>query len=161
MTAVSNASPLHYLILLGHTETLAAIFTRVLIPSLVLHELQHPDTPPLVKDWFQSMPAWVSVEELPVATRVDLPPHLHGGETEAIQLACHRKAPIVLLDDLDARRAAERQGLVVVGMLRLLAEGSLAGLLSLPDAFERLKRTNFRASERLYATLLAEIEARR
>ena len=59
------------------------------------------------------------------------------------------------------RRAAERQGLKVVGTLRLLAEGSRAGLLSLPAAFEQLKRTNFRASERLYISLLAEMEVRR
>jgi predicted nucleic acid-binding protein len=90
-----------------------------------------------------------------------LPQHLHAGEVQAIQLACHRQIPLVLLDDFEARRAAERQGLKVVGTLRILAEGSLAGLLSLSEAFEKLKQTNFRASERLYASLLAEVESRR
>jgi predicted nucleic acid-binding protein len=159
--AVSNASPLHYLILLGHAEVLPAVFNQVLIPSVVLSELQHAETPALVRDWSLAMPGWISVQSDPFPPLLDLPANLHAGETQAIQLAHHRKVPVVLLDDFDARRAAERQGLVVAGTLRLLAEGSLAGLLSLPEAFGRLRQTNFRASERLYAALLAEVEARR
>jgi predicted nucleic acid-binding protein len=137
------------------------MFERVLIPSTVLTELQHPDTPEIVKDWFQLMPPWISVERGPIPAPFEMPANLHAGEIQAIYLAHHRKASAVLLDDFDARRAAEHHGLRVIGTLRLLAEGSLAGMLSLPEAFARLKHTNFRASERLYAALLAETEARR
>lgn len=161
MIAVSDAGPLHYLILLGHVDVLGAIFEQVLVPSTVLTELQHPDTPEIIKDWFQSTPAWISVERDPVPALFDMSANLHAGEIQAIYLAHHRKASAVLLDDFDARRAAEHQGLRVIGTLRLLAEGSLAGMLSLPEAFARLKQTNFRASERLYAALLAETEAGR
>lgn len=97
----------------------------------------------------------------PIPNSLKLSRRLHVGETHTIQLAHQLQISMVLLDDFDARCEAERQGLKAVGTLRLLAEGSRAGLLSLPDAFERLKQTNFRASERLYASLLAEIGARR
>ncbi len=160
MIAVSNASPLHHLILLGHAEVLPALFEHVLVP-LAVNELQHPDTPTLVRDWFLSAPEWISVHHDTLPASLDLPASLHAGEAQAIQLAHNRKVSIVLLDDFDARRAAKRQGLIVAGTLRLLAEGSLGGLLSLPAAFGNLKQTNFRASERLYAALLAETEASR
>ena len=58
-------------------------------------------------------------------------------------------------------RFAEQNGLKAVGTLRLLAEGAFARMFSLPEAFARLKHTNFRASERLYAAPRAETEARR
>ena len=149
------------MILLGHADVLAAIFEHVLIPATVEKELQHPDTPALVKDWFQSRRAWLSIHRDPVPALLDLPRNLHAGEAQAIQLAHYRQVPLVLLDDFEARRAAERHGLGVAGTLRLLAEGARAGLLSLSEAFGQLKQTNFRASERLYATLLAEVETRR
>ena len=104
MIAVSDASPLHYLILLGHADSLPAIFKQVPIPPAVLCELQHPDAPVRVRDWLLTLPEWIS-----------------------LQLAHHRQVPVVLLDDFDARRAAERRQLIVAGTLRLLAEGSLAG----------------------------------
>ena len=161
MIAVSDASPLHYLILLGHVDVLGALFERVLVPGAVLTELQHPDAASLVKDWFLSMPPWISVEHGPVLDFFNVPVNLHARETQAMYLAHHRQASVVLLDDFDACQAAEQNGLKAVGTLRLLAEGSFAGMLSLPEAFARLKQTNFRASERLYATLLAETAARR
>jgi predicted nucleic acid-binding protein len=154
--AVSDASPLNYLIVLGYSSVLADIFEHVLIPEAVLHELQHPDAPQPVRSWFRSMPSWLSVRREPFPSSLDLPANLHAGETAAIQLAHHGGFQVVLLDDRDARCAAECMGLVAVGTLRLLAEASHAGLLSLSHAFERLKRTNFRASERLYAALLEE-----
>lgn len=156
MIAVSDASPLHYLILLGYSSVLPDIFEHVWIPTAVLHELQHQDAPQPVRSWFRSLPSWISIRNESFPTLLELPANLHAGETAAIQLAHYGKFEVVLVDDLDARRAAERAGLVAVGTLRLLAEASHAGFLSLSQAFERLKQTNFRASERLYAALLEE-----
>ncbi|MGH9609366.1 MAG: DUF3368 domain-containing protein [Bryobacteraceae bacterium] len=157
MIAVSDASPLNYLILLGYASVLADLFEHVWIPEAVLYELQHPDAPQPVRSWFRSTPSWLSVRHEPFPSYLDLPANLHTGETAAIQLAHYGKFQVVLLDDRDARCAAECHGLAVVGTLRLLAEASFAGLLSLSEAFGRLKQTNFRASERLYATLLKEM----
>jgi predicted nucleic acid-binding protein len=86
-----------------------------------------------------------------------MPARLNAGEVAAIGLALHRAIPLVLLDERDARDEATRRGLVVAGTLRILADASLAGLLSLPDAFLRLQQTNFRAAPILYDKLLAEV----
>src|SRR5438105_1302019 len=48
---ISDASPLHYLILIGHAEVLPSLYTEVLIPEAVAKELQQPATPESVRDW--------------------------------------------------------------------------------------------------------------
>ena len=37
---ISDTSPLHYLILIGHAELLSALYTEVLVPEAVAWELQ-------------------------------------------------------------------------------------------------------------------------
>jgi predicted nucleic acid-binding protein len=37
---ICDASPLHYLILIGNTEVLQALYTEVLIPEAVVKELK-------------------------------------------------------------------------------------------------------------------------
>ena len=43
--AVADASPLHYLILIGHIDLLPTLFSRILVPPAVLNELRHPQAP--------------------------------------------------------------------------------------------------------------------
>ena len=86
-----------------------------------------------------------------------MPQRLNAGEVAAIGLAVHRGIQIVLLDERDAREEGARRGLVVAGTLRVLADAALGGLLSLPDAFARLRSTNFRAGPNLYDKLLDEV----
>jgi predicted nucleic acid-binding protein len=59
---VSDTSPLHYLILCGAENVLPRLFHQVLIPPTVFRELQQPNTPPLVRQWAASLPAWVAVQ---------------------------------------------------------------------------------------------------
>lgn len=66
-----------------------------------------------------------------------------------------------VIDERDGRRAAERRGLAVLGTLRVLADAAEHGLADLPAAFDRLRQTNFRASEPLLQSLLARDTARR
>lgn len=82
----------------------AGYFSRVLVPSAVMDELSHPHTPTLVKDWFLSTPAWLSVEQQAEPALLKLPANLHRVSRK---LAASRKASVVLLDDFDARRAAQ------------------------------------------------------
>jgi predicted nucleic acid-binding protein len=59
----------------------------------------------------------------------------------------------VLLDDLAARTAAEGCGLTVTGVLGVLKTASAESLLHLPEAIERRRRTNFRASPALLRSM--------
>jgi predicted nucleic acid-binding protein len=49
MIVIADTSPLHYLILLEHTEILQHLYGRVIIPRAVARELQAERTPPRVK----------------------------------------------------------------------------------------------------------------
>ena len=79
---------------------------------------------------------------------------LHAGEREAILLAEHLNAELVVLDEKAARRTAASRGLRVTGTLGILKAAAERGLVDLPVAVEHLKQTNFRASPRLLQLLL-------
>jgi hypothetical protein len=69
MIVVADTTPLHYLILIQLDDLLPRLFGRVLIPPAVLAELQHPETPDPVRQWFAQPPAWLQV--LPPTVRPD------------------------------------------------------------------------------------------
>jgi hypothetical protein len=51
MIAVTDTSPLCYLILIGEIELLPKIFSEVLAPQAVIAELHHEDAPAAVRAW--------------------------------------------------------------------------------------------------------------
>jgi hypothetical protein len=70
MHVVADASPLRYLILIGHIELLPTLFTQIIIPRAVLGELQRAQTPPVVRRWMQHLPVCciVRTPQQPLAT---------------------------------------------------------------------------------------------
>jgi len=51
MAAVTNTTPLNYLVLIGAVNVLPALYGRVLVPGAVASELQHERTPAEVRAW--------------------------------------------------------------------------------------------------------------
>ena len=49
MIAVSDTSPICYLILIGEISILPRLFSSVLVPQAVLNELHHDDAPELIR----------------------------------------------------------------------------------------------------------------
>jgi predicted nucleic acid-binding protein len=103
MIVIADSTPLNYLILIHQADLLPQLFDRILIPPAVFQELQHQETPDVVRDWIASPPSWLQVQVL----RSNLDPalaFLDPGEREAIALAEELQADQLLLDDADARR---------------------------------------------------------
>ena len=148
---VSDSSPLHYLVLCEAAHVLPHLFERVIIPTAVLHELQHPHTPELVRQWMSALPPWAEVRP---ASEAMLDVKLGLGETEAINLALKIQAAAVLIDDGKARKAASRHGLVVLGTLPILEEAAARHLIDLPQTIVALQRTNFHVTPHLIAATL-------
>jgi len=51
MIVVADSGPLHYLILLDHSELLRRFYSRVVLPDAVASELSAAGAPPTVRDW--------------------------------------------------------------------------------------------------------------
>jgi predicted nucleic acid-binding protein len=150
---VADTSPLRYLILIEYVHVLPALYGHVVVPPAVIGELNQERTPDLVKTWLSNMPEWLRVRA-PMQALAARQPALGAGEREAIALAAELSADALLMDDRDARQEARKLGVPVLGTLRVLADASEHGFADLSMAFERLRRTNFRASEPLMKRLL-------
>jgi predicted nucleic acid-binding protein len=74
MHVVADASPLRYLILIGHIDLLPALFTQIIIPRAVLGEFQRAQTPPVVATLDATLACLVCRAHTPAA-----PCHWAGG----------------------------------------------------------------------------------
>ena len=87
---VSDASPIHYLVLINAVSLLPKLFSKVIIPEHVITtELQSPRTPPLVQAWVSNLPPWVDIRKPTKPEAL----HLHIGEEHAIALALELNTP--------------------------------------------------------------------
>ena len=152
MIVVSDTTPVHYLLLIDQIDLLPALFGRVVVPPGVLAELRHPGSPDVVRTWSDAAPAWLEVRA-PAA--VDSTLRLGRGETEAISLALEVGADEVLIDDMQAPKAALACGLKVAGTLLVLDRAARQELVELAEVLRRLMQTSFRAPAELVRRLLA------
>lgn len=153
MIAVSDTSPICYLVLIGAIDLLPAIFNQIALPQAVIAELLHEDAPPSVREWASQPPFWTSVRENSLGSILGMET-LQAGEQAAILLAESIHADIVLLDEKSARRAATNRRLRITGTLGVLGEAAVRGMLDLPTAIDRLIKTNFRCSPMLLKATL-------
>ena len=85
---------------------------------------------------------------------------LDPGEAAAIALAVDMKADLILIDDHKGRLEAARRGVRVIGTLGILAECHRQDLLDFDGAIDRLRRTNFYASEDLIESIRRKLYGR-
>jgi predicted nucleic acid-binding protein len=157
---IADTSPLNYLVLIGQVAVLRALYEKVLIPK-VLAELTDPGSPADVSEWARTRPSWLEVKQ--TGARIADPTllKLDPGERAAIALAQEEPEALLLVDDSAARLEATRRGIHSTGTLGVLRAAALHGLLDLKAGLQRLRSTNFRASESLVAEILAEYAERR
>jgi hypothetical protein len=122
MIVVADSGPLHYLILLDHTDLLRRFYGRVLVPEAVASELSSAGAPPIVRDWIEQPPSWVDV--VPVAS-------------EAVQ---------AITDELDL---GERTAIALAATLGVPRAGAEQSLVNVPDMLGRLKSTSFYVDDAL------------
>jgi len=152
MIVIADTTPLNYLVLIDLTHILAELFGQVVIPPAVLNELQSPQAPDAVREWFAHHPDWLVVKEVPQPDPTLA--HLDPGEREAITLAQELQADLILLDENQGRREAINRGFNVTGTVGLLDRAGVRGLINVPTAVARLRQTTFRISPRLLNALL-------
>ena len=151
MIAVSDTSPINYLVLIDCVHVMPVLFERVLVPQAVFAELSSVGAPSKIHQWLASSPVWFKIHSCrstdPELLRLD------PGECEAILLAESLKADLLLLDENLGRQTARQRNLSVTGTLGLLDRAATRGLIDLSTALDRLSHTNFRVSPKLLQQL--------
>jgi predicted nucleic acid-binding protein len=151
---VADTGPLHYLVLIGQVDILPRLFGTITIPSVVRDELSCAETPPAVRAWMASPPAWLKVEM--VVSEDVSGKALDAGERAVLSLAGAICASLVLMDDRSGVGEARRRGFAAIGTLGILDLGATRGLVRLSDAFLQLRATNFRYPGEMMNALLAQ-----
>jgi predicted nucleic acid-binding protein len=159
MIVVSDTTPLNYLVLIGVQEILPRLFGQVYIPPAVIEELKHSKAPESVRRWAESPPEWVVVRA-PQELDSTLPSKIHRGETQALSLTKELQAEWVLIDDWDARQAAKARNLPLAGTPDILEEAACRGMLDIEETVEKLRRTNYRATEEQYRVTIENVRVR-
>jgi uncharacterized protein len=152
---VADSSPLIFLAKLNRLDLLRKEAEEVLAPPAVLGEIAQQDDEAKLQIE-EAQRTWLKVRPVrDVRLLAVLKRELGDGEAEAITLAFETKAARIVLDDLDARRLADRLGLRLVGTLGLLLASKLRGEIpSLRDEIDRLRYGGFRASPALVKEIL-------
>ena len=146
MIVVSDTTPLRYLAVMGLLDLLPRMFGKVHCPVAVIQECLHPRAPTALRNWAAEPPDWVVCHPSKQVPQ-DLAGLLDQGEAEAITLALEWKADVILIDEMDGRRAARDRGLVTAGTLNILAQAAERGWLDYDDVVRRLRsETNFRTT---------------
>lgn len=155
---VSDSGPIIHLAMAGQLNLLPALFGRVAVPAAVFRET--------VEDG-AGLPGSAELRSAPWADVVDPPgdlpqltalAQLDAGERATLALALTSTADLVLLDDLQARHAARRLGLRVMGTIGVLVLGRRQGLLpALRPVLQTLVDQGFWVSPELVNEVLKEV----
>ena len=160
MKVVSNASVLIGLSSIGKLFLVRERFPQgIWIPEAVRREvIDEGGARPGAREISDSK--WIRVQKVEDKTIVGLLlTELDKGEAEAIALAHEVGAGIILLDERDARRAAKRMNLSVLGTIGVLIWAKKVGKVeSLKEQLDALRdHGNFRFSQTIYESALQEV----
>jgi len=159
MIAVSNTTPLRYLIAIGQDDLLGKLFEKVFVPTGVHEELTDARTPEAVR---RRVLSWFEVRAVRQSHDATFPVTLHRGEREAILLAEALRADVLLVDEQIGRTIALSRKLPLSGTLGVLERADRMGFVSdFPQILERLKASGFFIADSLEQQLVQRHEARR
>jgi len=162
MLAVSNTTPLRYLIAIEQQHLLGQLFEKVVVPASVHEELTEARTPESVRRYILSLPAWYEVRKAPENQAASFPVTLHRGEREAILLAEILRPDVILIDEQAGRTIALSRNLPVSGTLGILERADTIGIaMDFPQVLKQLKAGGFFIAESLEQQLLVRYRARR
>jgi len=105
---VCNTTPLQYLHQAGVIGIIPALYARILVPKAVADEIAVGLNAGVNLPDFASL-EWIEIREV-LGSSWPMPRDIHRGEAEVIALAGSLDDPLMILDDLAARRHAQLLG---------------------------------------------------
>lgn len=116
---VVNSTPLIALCKIGRLDILKAMYKEILIPEAVYREVTEKND--AVMTLIKKNLSWIKIENISnYADKKMYKTRLHDGEVEVMILAQEKKADLVIIDDLSARKTAEYLELPLTGTLGVL-----------------------------------------
>ncbi len=126
MKAVSNTTPLRYLIAIEQEHLLGQLFEKVFVPVAVHEELTEARTPEIVRRGVLSLPGWFEVRAVEKSQTNPFPSELHRGERQAILLAEALQVDVLLIDEQIGRTIALEPESAALGNARRARTGRQA-----------------------------------
>lgn len=149
MLVVSDNSALSALAQIGLLEILPEVVGQVTVPGSVASEGLSLGAPEGLRLLLQNPPDWLLLVPDPLELLIETE-GLGAGESAAITLAWeYRSQSVVILDVRRGRRVAESLGLRMLGLLSILSQAAILGLVDFDEVLSRLLETGFRLSETL------------
>ena len=113
-------------------------------------------TPEVAKEFIEQLPEWINVVSVKdnkyrdfIETQVDL------GEASAIALAAEFDNPLLLLDDIKARKLARKLDMNFTGTLGVINKAKQIGVIDkVKPLIDKLLSTDFRISNNIVIELL-------
>ena len=156
-TIIGDSGPLIALAIIDQLALLPRLYRRVVVPRAVWEEVTlHGAGLPGAME--VSRVTWLEIDEPSPATLAPLSILVDAGEAQAIALAMTTPHSILLLDDAQARRVAERFGLDRIGTLGILRKAKKAGLLTeIRPLVERLQAGGIYMRQALVDAVLGDV----
>ena len=128
LLVIADSGPLIALAGVQCLDLLPQLYRRVAAPSAVIEEIR-AGAPLSPRHNFVHQVSWLEQLEAPAPLDA-LAIVLGRGEAEAIALARQHPGALLLLDDRQARRAAEALGLAAIGSAGVLVRAKREGLIT-------------------------------
>jgi uncharacterized protein len=159
MNIVSNASPLIALIRIGQLDLLRQLYSEIIIPDAVWHEVvvEGADQPGAEA---VSSASWIVRRTVTNRALVHgLQQELDVGEAEAIALAVEMDDALLLMDERLGRDTARHFGIRYTGVVGVLMEAKHQGFVrAIQPHLDALRDlAGFRVSEALYQRVLQDV----
>jgi predicted nucleic acid-binding protein len=140
------------------TDTSCLIILRKIDAIELLNELFSVviTTPEIASEYGLPLPKWMVIKPVRnITLQEEFHRNLDAGEASAIALASEIRCDFLVLDDLDARKFAEKLCLKVIGSVGLLLTAKQKGVITLLKPYlDKIQQTNFRISSSLIQSIL-------
>ena len=141
---ISDASCLILFHKIGELELLRKVYDSV------------STTPEVAQEFQEKLPDWINIESVKDKKYQEfLETQIDWGEASAIALAKEMKSPLLILDDLKARKLATKLNLKFTGSLGVIHRVKEIGAIEkVKPLIVKLQATNFRIAENIINELL-------
>lgn len=115
-------------------------------------------TPQIAQEFNNPLPRWIEITDpTKYKMKETIRMNLDKGEASAIALAMTVENSILIIDDLKARKIADRLNIRYSGTLGLILRAKQEGILpAVKPIIKKIDATNFRIDKKLLSTVLEE-----